>query len=238
MRIAEMLQAIASWLESPNNEAILLAEYDDECLKIVASHCVEAAATLQKAAQIVDSIEPQEESKITPESLEKLADLATAFDASGDEELQKQASVIDELLLSVASPPGAMSERKVSDDKKIEDLKKKYENPRKDLEDSNKIAESKNAIDKSNMTKQFRIMEAPLSSRSCPDHAGAQIARVGENMWQCEMDKKIYNFAIGFELANGNKVPGGNVSLQTQEVDIPNSNIFDSRESRLNSNRD
>jgi len=238
MRIAEMLQAIAGWLESSENEAILLAEYDEDCLKIVAESCVEAASALHKAAQMVDSIEPQEESKITPEALDKLADLAAAFDASGDEELQKQASVIDELLLSVASPPGAMSERKMSDDKKIEDLKKKYEDPRKALEESNKIAESNKAIEKSKMTKEYRIMEAPLSARGCPDHAGGQLARVGENMWQCEMDKKIYNFATGFELANGNKVPGGDVSLQTQEIDIPNTNTFDSRESRLNSNRD
>ena len=237
MRIAEMLQAIASWLESPDNEAILLAEYDDECLKVVAESCVEAASALTRAAEIVNTIEPKEESNITPESLSKLADLATAFDLSGDEELMKQASVIDELLLTIAAPPGVLSDKKAADDKRLDDLKKRYEDPRKALEESNKIAESNKAIEKSNMTKQYRIMEAPLSSRNCPDHAGAQISRVGENMWQCEMDKKIYNFSTGFELANGNKVPGGDVSLQTQDMTIPNHNTFDTRESRLDSNR-
>jgi hypothetical protein len=238
MRIAEMLQAIASWLESPDNEAILLAEYDDECLKIVSSSCVEAASALIKAANIVDSIEPLSESVITPESLDKLADIASAFDLSGDEELQKQASVIDELLLSIASPPGAFSERKNMDDKRLEDLKKKYNDPREALEASNKIADSNKAIDKSNMTKEYRIMESPLSARNCPDHAGGQLARVGENIWQCEMDKKIYNFATGFTLDNGNKVPGGDVSLQTREYEINDNGLFDSRESRLNSNKD
>ena len=107
MRIAEMLKAVASWLESPHNEALLLAEYDENCSSIVAENCVLAAALLRNAAEEVDLIEPPEESNITPESLEQLANIATAFDASGDPELKKQASVIDELLLTIASPPNA-----------------------------------------------------------------------------------------------------------------------------------
>lgn len=236
MRIAEMLYAIASWLESPNNEALLLAEYDDDCLKVVAESCVSAAQTLKVAAEQVDSIEPPAESHITPESLEELANLATALDSSDDPNLKKQASVIDELLLTIAANPEALSNKKAADEKRIDEIKRKYENPRKDLEDNNKIADTKKAIDKSDMTKEYRILEAPLSSRYCPDHPGTQISRIGEHMWQCELDKKTYNFDTGFDLINGSKVPGGDVSEQTKGLNIQEQALFDTREGRLNNN--
>jgi|SRR6185436_2546919 len=236
MRISEMLQAIASWLESPDNEALLLAEYDEDCLKVVAESCVEAAAALKKAAYKVETIEPAEQSHITSESLQGLAQIANAFDTSGDINLKKQASVIDELLLTIAAPPNAQASRKDLEDNRIEELKKKYENPRKELEKTNKIADSEKGIEKSKMTKQYSILEAPLSSRYCPDHAGAQIARIGEHLWQCELDKKIYNFETGFELNNGTKVPGGDVSQQTQGLNVPSHTIFDTREGRLGNN--
>lgn len=237
MRIAEMLHAIASWLESPNNEALLLAETDAECAHVVAESCVLAAALLKTAAEQVDGMEPAEESKITPESLEEIANLATALDSSNDPALRKQASVIDELLLTIASPPAAFAMRKDLQDKRLDELKKKYEQPREDLRDTNKIADSEKAIDKSQMTKHYKILEAPLSSRYCPDHPGVQIARVGEHMWQCELDKKSYNFETGFELNNGSKVPGGDVAQQTQGLNVPSHAIFDTREGRLGYNK-
>lgn len=238
MRISEMLHAIASWLESPDNEALLLAESDDNCMKVVAESCTLAAALLKNAADEVDLLEPEDESLITPESIQELANLASALDSSGDPNLQKQASVLDELILGVAAVPGAYKAAKAAENYRLEELKKKYEQPRQSLEDSNKIADSKKAIEKSQMIKQFNIMEAPLSSRYCPDHAGVQIARVGEHLWQCEMDKKTYNFETGFTLNDGNRVPGGDVSAQSQSMsNIPNHVLFDTREGRLNSNR-
>lgn len=235
MRIADMLQAIASWLESPNNEAMLLAEYHEDSAKVVAESCVLAAALLKNAAEEVAHIEPPEASKITPESIEEIAALASALDSSGDPQLKKQASVLDELLLSIAAPPA--DERKDLLDARLDELKKKYENPRKELHDVNKIADSEKAIEKSQMTKEYKILEAPLSSRYCPDHPGVQIARVGEHMWQCELDKKSYNFETGFELNNGSKVPGGDVAQQTQGVNVPYHAIFDTREGRLGYNK-
>lgn len=237
MRIAEMLHAIASWLESPNNEALMLAEYDENCSKIVAENCVLAAALLKSAAEEVDTVEPPAESNITPESIEELANLASMFDESGDPGLKKQASVIDELLLTIAAPPNAYAMRKDLEDNRIEELKKKYQEPTDSLKTSNKVADSEKAIEKSNMTKQYKILEAPLSSRYCPDHPGVQIARIGEHMWQCEMDKKSYNFETGFELNNGDKVPGGDVAEQTQGLTMPSHAIFDTREGRLGSNK-
>lgn len=236
MRTAELLQAMASWLESPNNEALLLAENDKECLKIVAESCVLAAALLKQAASEVDVLEPPEPSNLTSDSIEEIAALASALDASGDPQLKKQASVLDELLLSIASPPNAYAARKDLEEQRIIELKKKYELPRETLKDYNKVSVSENAINKSNMTKEYKILEAPLSSRYCPDHAGAQIARVGEHMWQCELDKKTYNFETGFELMDGSKVPGGDVAQQTQGLSSPFHAIFDTRSGRLGYN--
>jgi hypothetical protein len=237
MRIAEMLNAMAAWLESPTNEALLLAEENENCMKVVAESCVLAAALLKKAADEVDGLEPTEPSKITPESIEELANLATALDSSEDPQLRKQASVLDELLLTIASPPGALADKKAADDYRIEELRKKYEGPRKELHALDKTSDSVKAIDHSGMTKQFRILEEPLSSRYCPDHPGAQIARVGEHMWQCELDKKTYNFETGFQKENGDKVPGGDVAQQTQGVSAPFHTIFDTRSGRLGTNR-
>jgi len=237
MRISEMLNAMAAWLESPTNEALLLAEEDEQCLKVVAESCVLAAALLKKAADEVDVLEPSEPSKITPESVQELANLATALDSSDDPQLKKQASVLDELLLTIAAPPGALAEKKAADDYRIEELRKKYEEPRKELHALDKTSDSLKAIDKSNMTKQYKILEAPLSTRTCPDHPGAQMSRVGEHVFQCELDKKTYNYESGYELQNGEKVPGGDVANQTQGLSTPFHAIFDDRQGRLGYNR-
>lgn len=235
MRTAELLNAMANWLASPNNEAMLLAEADEKCMQVVAESCVLAAELLRKAADEVDVLEPPTESLITPESIAETAALATALDESGDPQLQKMASVLDELLLTVAAPP--VAERRAAANDRAEELRKKYQGTYEKLREYNKIADVEKAIDKSNMTKDYRILEAPLSTRYCPDHPGAQIARVGEHVYQCELDKKVYNFETGFELNNGSKVPGGDVAQQTQGLDIPFHAIFDTREGRLGYNK-
>jgi hypothetical protein len=237
MRIAEMLNAMAAWLESPTNEALLLAEEHEECMKVVAESCVLAAALLKQAAEEVETIEPPEPSRITEESIGEIAALAAALDSSGDPKLQKQASVLDELLLTIAAPPSALADKKAADDYRIEELRKKYEGPRKELHALDKVSDSIKAIDKSGLTKEYKILEAPLSSRYCPDHPGAQIARIGEHFWQCELDKKTYNFETGFDLQNGDHVPGGDVAQQTQGLSTPFHAIFDTREGRLGTNR-
>lgn len=235
MRTAELLNAMAAWLASPNNEAMLLAEADEKCMQVVAESCVLAAELLRKAADEVDVLEPPTESKLTPESIAETAALAQALDESGDPQLQKMASVLDELLLTIAAPPAV--ERRAAVNDRAEELRKKYQGNAEKLREINKISDVEKAIEKSNMTKDYRILEAPLSSRYCPDHPGAQIARVGEHVWQCELDKKTYNFETGFDLNNGSKVPGGDVSQQTGGLDIPFHAIFDTREGRLGYNK-
>ena len=118
MRISELLNAIASWLESSENEALLLSEDNDECLSVVANGCVMAANILKKTAEEADRLEPGEESKLTLESLDGLNDILTAFDRSGNKDLEKTANLIDELLLTFAAPPNWYKNHK--EDKQLE----------------------------------------------------------------------------------------------------------------------
>ncbi len=237
MRISDMLTAISAWLESPNNEAIMLAEYHPASLQIVAENLVLAAALLKTAAEEVQEVEPLPDSLITSDSIQDIANLAAALDSSGDPDLKKQASVLDELLLSIAAPPNASETIKKLQDNRLEELQKKYQKSQETLEKSNKIADAEEAIDKSDALKKNDIQNQGLSSRYCPDHSGVQIARIGEHQWQCELDKKIYNYETGFSLYNGVKVPGGDVAMQT-DFEYPNDqSMFDTREGRLGSNR-
>lgn len=235
-----MLQAIASWLESPDNEAMMLAEYDDTCLQVVAQSCVTAAQELRKAAEEVDALEPQQFSGVlTPEAIDELALLADALDSSDDERLKKQASVLDELLLTVAADAEALSSRQSLIDSQIDEAKKKYlkEPVVKVNPDAKKIADAEKAIEQSGMTKEYRVLEHPLQSRSCPDHPGTPISRVADNTWQCPMDGKVYDFKLGFTLENGDKVPGSSVENQSLLDTRPQFSAFETREGRLSGGR-
>ncbi len=232
MRISELLTAIASWLESPHNEALMLSEYDEPSLNLVAEVNTRAAALFKQAAVDIEKVEPEAESVITPESIQSLADIATAFDESMDPELRKQASVIDELLMRISAAP-LVREKRAEAQKEMDELRAKYQDTKKKSDEYHRVPEVKKAIEKSDMTKEYKIMEAPLSARTCPDHPGAQIARVGDHQWQCELDKKVYDFTNGFTLLNGGKVPGSDVSEQTHGEHHDYSSLFDTRETRM-----
>lgn len=233
MRISDMLNAIASWLESPDNEALLLSEYDDASMEITAKACVEAAAALRKGAEQVELTEPEHDSNLTEDSIEEIATLASAFDQSGDANLKRTASVLDQILLTIGTNSSALTKSKLAAENRIEDLKKKYEELKNEPE-AKKIADTKKAIEASPYMKRYRPMEHSLSTRYCPDHAGVPISRIGESFWQCSLDKKQYDFRNGYKNLKGESVPGGDVSNQDY-VGVPDSHsIFDdTRESRL-----
>jgi len=134
--------------------------------------------------------------------------------------------------MTIGAPKNAKFYAKLAEDDKIDQLKKKYKEPKEQMDEVNKIADSLKAIEKSPAYTQHRSLEMPLSTRSCPDHPGAQVARVGDDSWQCSLDNKIYNYEVGFVDMKGNKVPGGSVSEQTPTThEVPHT-VFDSRESR------
>lgn len=232
MKLSEKLLLVASWLESSENDLLVNAEYDENCLSAVASSLVNAAEAIKAGAEEVSKVEP--ETDITPEKLDELAAVAAAFDESGDELLMKQAGVLDEILLTFAAPKNAVAAAKQMEDDRIEQLKKKYKDPKVKQDDMNKAGDAIKDIEKSPSYKKYRVLEAPLSARTCPDHAGAQLARVGEHMWQCCMDHKIYDYDTGFTTLNGDRVSGGDVSEQTKIMQHENAHtIFDTRSQRL-----
>lgn len=233
MRVAELLNAVASWLESSDNEALLLAEHDDESFTATATTCFEAAQVLRKGASAVDAIEPREQANLSADSIDQVVELAAAFDMSDDENLHKLASVFDEILLTIGTSSDSVEQFKSAYDQKVSDIKKQYEEARTGL--NKKLGDAEKSIKSSPYYKEYVPMEAPLSTRNCPDHAGAQMARVGDHMFQCSLDKKIFNFQTGYTNEKGEKVPGGDVSLQTEKMDMGESHsMFDTRDSRLN----
>jgi hypothetical protein len=227
-----MLTAIASWLENPDNEAILLSEYDGASMEITTKACIEAAAVLRKGAHQVEAVEPQQDSSLTPESIEEIAEIANAFDQSEDNSLKRTASVLDEILLTIGSDPSALKKMKIAEEERIDALKKKYEELKNEPE-AKKIADASKAIQSSSYNKEYRIMEHHLSTRHCPDHAGVPVRRVGDSSWQCSLDKKIYDYANGYTNLKGEKIPGGDVGNRGEADMSGIHSAFDTREGRL-----
>jgi len=78
--------------------------------------------------------------------------------------------------------------------------------------------------------------EAAMSSRYSPDMIGVQLARIGDDLWQCPVTGKIYDTATGFTDMSGKFHPGGSIADQTPQStdqEIPH-RVFDSRETIIN----
>lgn len=200
------LLKLAEELESPDNEALLAVENDEEALVRVASRLVKAAEALREAAE---EMHPAEEQafEMTPEKLEEIAAVAEAFESSGDELLKKQASVLDDVLFLFASPQ-SIAMLKNSKEAFIEDLK--YQDT---FLASDAVKAAKEAILDSPVYKEYRPLEQALSSRVCPEHA-TPLARVAEGEYQCSLDGKVFVWAEGYGTLKGNKVPGTTVENQ------------------------
>lgn len=67
-----------------------------------------------------------------------------------------------------------------------------------------------------------------MSTRNCPDHYGAQMQRVAEGTFQCELDGRMYNWNQGFKDYNGNVYPGAPI----RSVDFPDTTerMFETRQ--------
>lgn len=175
------------------------------------------------------------------EDLENISNLAMAFDNSDDIELQKEASVLDEILLTIGAPKGGNYNFKAAEEAEIEKIRAKYragadkfynvgrERENKIADESNKVIEQK--------VKQYKPNEHALSTRCCPDHAGVGLIRIADQTWQCSLDKKIFNYESGFKLEDGSQVPGGSVAQQSQNMaDNVEQNLnFSTRQDQLGS---
>lgn len=53
-----------------------------------------------------------------------------------------------------------------------------------------------------------------MVARQCPDHPGQQLSRVADNVRQCPLDGKVYDYTRGFTTEDGKKFNGGSVQAQ------------------------
>lgn len=151
--------------------------------------------------------------KVTEKDLEAVAALAEEFSKSSDTLLRRQASVLDQVLLTFAMSD-AQDDQKKAYEAKIAQIKENLGKDKKEqIKQSFKADEMAKVVDK-NM-KEYRPLEAPLKTRSCVDHPGYSLIRVSDDVYQCSLDKKTYDFKNGFTTLKGNKVPGGDVALQS-----------------------
>lgn len=203
--------------------------------------CLSELASLLNGIQYVKKNPRKEaQSVLNAQSIEEMAALASSFDKSGDEFLMKQAAVLDEILLTIGASKRQVADVKSAQDREVErlkalakDEKDPYTMVKAEHDKQLKVEDARKQI--ANKVKEYRPMEAPLMTRTCPDHPGAQMARIAEHTYQCSMDKAVYNYQTGFTTMKGNKVPGSSVMNQTLDHDKPNEFMsFDSRESRLN----
>lgn len=226
----DLMQSTAGWLENADNELFGLLEYSDDSVNIAAKACVLAAAILKKAAldiQLVSGIEDTNKyEKDMVEAISDLKSIADSLDASGDDSLMKKASALDEILFTIVSNVEEQEEFKKSFARKIEEIKKhsydlKHGNPVSPISNIVSIGapqskENAAASEKKNSSsKDLRPLQAPLSTRYCPDHPGEMLMRISDGVYQCMLDHKEYDFKSGFTTAKGNKVPGTSVENQT-----------------------
>lgn len=245
--LKKQIESLTESLLDSENEVLVWAEETDnpKLLAHAAVILVKAASALREVSSLaqkkLDFEMSVEAGSIHPADVESLAALATEFDASDDEFLQKQAAVIDQLLINFAQR-GLKSEAETADEKELAKLRAEYraksseqcyDDPRKEHEKDIKAAEAVKAI--RSQVKEFRPLEAALSTRYCPDHPGSQVRRIGDYSYQCALDKKIYNYQEGFTTEKGNKVPGTDVARQTQNLGdrALEEMSFSTREARL-----
>ena len=210
-------------------------------LYTAATALVTAQTAIKEAVNSLEQLAEVAASDLDEEDIDFIAALASEFDADGDPILQKQATVLDQVLLNFAQK-GELEMAKKQAEAEVDRLREKYrqeamerdyKGPTEAHEKDIKAGDSaKEIVDQ---VKRYRPMEAALSTRYCPDHPGAQFARIADGLYQCELDKKMYNFREGYETMKGNKVPGGDVSEQTRSLGdraLEQMN-FSNRESRL-----
>jgi len=242
MAISMDLRVLAKKLEKSSDSVLAkAAEKGQDKLDRVAA-AVAAASTLLEG--VADDMDENPELEITERQLDEMAALASAFDESGDPLLKKQASVLDEILLSIASPKNAVAAaNKVKEDelKRVREERRRarreeaYEEPVKaHAEMSNQKAQAK-AVEQ--QVKRYIPMEGPLQTRYPPDRPGGHMTRITDHVYQDVLTGIVYDFKAGYKTQRGNEIPGGSVENQTRMLgDYRNqgASLFETRESLVN----
>lgn len=225
LAVAEQLRKCANVItnsdEMHEHPAIVAAESDEAVMNTVVAALVTAEEAIKNAANNLEMLAVKSASDMSEEDIESIAAIATAYEASDDADLKKQAAVLDQLLLNFGQQ-GELHRAKKANEEEINRLREKYKNvgherayekvSEEQLKER-KAEEATKAIQ--DQVKVRRPLEASLKTRYSPDYPGVPMARIGDGIFQCAMTKKIYNFNEGYTTLSGEKVPGGSVADQT-----------------------
>lgn len=162
-------------------------------------------------------------------NVDDFAAMAAELDAAG---FHKEASAIDMILMTFAADPSKIGSVKLSADKKIEELAKKFRDIKSEMRKLHNIEAVEKGIEKSEFMKPVDVSSYPMSTRYDPNMPGVGVTRVSDGVYQSDADKKVYDYSAGYKMDNGNVVPGADVSLQSK-IEVPMEQpIYDTREDR------
>jgi hypothetical protein len=238
-KLSQTLEKLANDFDNMDNELLVLAdEENDETVLSVVSEAMAAVSNILKTAGVFVKKNIDKNAAINKNDLEELVAIADEFDNSDDPALVRQAGVIDQLLMRYAEPTGLESPdeaktNRMSEKNRAERSEELYHGIKEDLHKQIESEKAIKAIRK--QVKEYRPLEAPLSTRVCPDHPGTMVSRVSDNVVQCPIDGKTYDYREGFTTAKGNKVPGGSVSEQTAGLvdSVRQQTTFSTREGKI-----
>lgn len=242
MVVSMDLRVLANKLEKNSNDILIKAASQDNETFDKVSHAIAAASTLlEEVAEDMDNNNHLDSLK--PELLDEMAALASSFYASGNSTLMKQASVLDEILLSIAAPKNAMNKaKKISEDeinklrevRRKEKLKELYQSPKEALDKMNLVEEQTKAVEK--QVRNYRPLEAPLQTRYSPNMPGNHLTRITDGVYQDVTTGEIFDYEQGYTTTKGNKIPGTSIKNQTADLGDNRhqiSSIFQTRESLM-----
>lgn len=211
-------------------------EHDDKLVNLLAS-------TLVGIEKIAEESDIQ---TTAGQDIEAIAALAQAFDMSGDPELQREASHLDEILLAIAAPKAALAginevyDKELSELRekmRIEDREEKYSYPKEKLDEMYGHKAIADAVEK--QVKVRRPLQEPLSTRYSPDRPGVSLLRITDRVYQDPTTGKVYDYAAGYTTEKGTEVPGGGVDQQIPDINEHQSrSLFTTREGLLSSASD
>lgn len=220
-----------------NSLMILASELDNE---VILSMIAKMLLTIKDAIDItIEDLEDLEQSEsLHEDDITSIASLANELDQSGDESLMKKASVLDEVLNILGTRE--FLQAKQAQEEQLTKLRDKYlksqqEKANAQIPREPRVLAAEEVVKKELDDKRYRPLEAPSQTRTCPDHPGAQMARVADYVYQCSLDHKIYDYKEGFSNLKGEHIPGGSVDRQTEFGQLPGfpQMVFDTREGRL-----
>lgn len=180
------------------------------------TYCIPCAKEELDKLSNKEEDEKEDEVEKLASNLEDVVKLANLLDATNDPELIKKASALDELLQTLYSPN--KQKEKIKEAAKIKEIQERMKNAKNQNGDMNqKVGRELNKLNSNSQNNRYRPLEHPLSMRTCPDHYGAQIAKLSDDVWQCSIDHKIYDFKNGFITMTGKFVPGTSIENQTAQ---------------------